>query len=85
MKIWEVRSGRMGIAIVMPAPAGSVEFSPDGRHLLSGSGEQTPRIVQVWDAVSGTVTATVKEKENDGVPDLAEGPRDTNVLRRFCA
>ena len=49
----------------------SVAFSPDGRRIVSGSGDKT---LKVWDATSGQETLTLKG-HTDGVIERGLQPR----------
>jgi WD40 repeat protein len=48
--VWDVETGEM---VAGPfrhnGPVSSVVFSPDGRHIVSGSGD---KIIRIWDAGS---------------------------------
>jgi WD40 repeat protein len=64
----------MRVAIMLSASVGSVEFSPDGQHLLSGSGARSDPIVQVWDAASGKLITAVTQENKRGMFDLVATP-----------
>ena len=58
------------------AVVGSVAFSPDGTHLLSGSPDKT---LKLWDAATGELIRTF-EGHAGGVTSVAFSPDGTRLL-----
>ena len=58
MKVWDAATGKETLTLKGHAKAvNSVAFSPDGRRIVSGSGDNT---VKVWDSVTGQETPEVQ-------------------------
>jgi len=55
----------------------SVAFSPDGRHIVSGSWDMT---IRVWDAETGEVIAGPFEGHDDGVSSVAFSPDGRHIV-----
>jgi WD40 repeat protein len=52
-------------------------FSPDGRHIASGSDDST---VRIWDAVTGTELQTLQGPEDPWVMSVAFSPDSTRII-----
>jgi WD40 repeat protein len=57
VKIWEVSSGRLVSVLQHEQNLRTVEFSPDGKHIATGSRDSTARI---WNIVSGAELARLR-------------------------
>ena len=55
----------------------SVAFSPDGRHIVSGSWDQT---IQVWDAQTGGQVGTPLQGHTDSVNSVAFSPDGRHIV-----
>jgi WD40 repeat protein len=77
--VWDAESGQVvsGPFEGHTSMVTSVAFSPDGKHIVSGSGDQT---VQVWDAESGQVVSGPFEGHTDGVTSVAFSPDGKHIL-----
>ena len=54
----------------------SVAFSPDGKHVVSGSGDKT---IRIWDVQTGRVIASPFEGDTDRVYSIAFSPDGKRV------
>jgi WD40 repeat protein len=52
-RLWEVSTGRLIAALDLKSAAYLARFSPDGRKLLTCSGNGTNHVVSIWDSQSG--------------------------------
>jgi eukaryotic-like serine/threonine-protein kinase len=50
VRVWDARTGEVGLNLPIATEAYAVAFSPDGEYLVTGSANRT---VQVWDARAG--------------------------------
>jgi WD40 repeat protein len=58
IKVWDAQTGRETLTLKkLSGYVRSVSFSPDGKRIVSGSGDKT---LKVWDAQTGQETRTLK-------------------------
>ncbi|TDL13687.1 WD40 repeat-like protein, partial [Rickenella mellea] len=55
----------------------SVAFSPDSKHIVSGSNDKT---IRVWDAETGTVTLGPLEGHTEGISSVAFSPNGKHIV-----
>ncbi|TDL24683.1 WD40 repeat-like protein, partial [Rickenella mellea] len=55
----------------------SVAFSPDGKHIVSGSDDKT---IRVWDAETGTVTLDPLEGHTERISSVAFSPNAKHIV-----
>ena len=69
VKVWDATTGAEVFTLKAPSRPEffAAAFSPDGRHLVTGSGNGA---VQVWDASDGREVGTVAEVLHSGAQDL---------------
>lgn len=73
IRVWNVHSGKQRLELKHPAVAWGLAVSPDGRHILTGSGgqvETSPQALKIapgddnslrlWDAADGTLVREMK-------------------------
>ena len=65
--VWEAQTGFVRFVQTHSEPVTSVAWAPDGRHVVSGSRDQTAR---VWDALSGNLVYTY-DRHSNGVNAVA--------------
>ena len=54
MRVWESTTGKEVARMTHEGPVSAVSFSPDGRFVVSGSGDKTAR---VWESTTGKEVA----------------------------
>jgi WD40 repeat protein len=69
VKIWDTQTGAALLTIPGQAMAGSVSFSPDGKHIANDSRD----IVRIWDANTGQAGLTLRG-HSDSVQHVAYSP-----------
>ena len=55
----------------------SVAYSPDGRHIISGSDDKT---IRIWDAETGAAVGTPLEEHTDCVNSVAYSPDGRHII-----
>ena len=77
-RLWDVKSGREGVHFSPHGSVASARFSPDGKHIVTGSWDNTARI---WNAQSGLAERKLEGGHTQYVNDAAFSPVDpTKVL-----
>jgi len=63
-RVWDVESGKQVATITTEGDyLFAVAFSPDGRHIATGS-DSRPNYVEIWDAATGASVMKIKGHEN---------------------
>jgi WD40 repeat protein len=78
IRIWNFATGNLTGSIRLRDDVGSLDFSPDGRHLVSGSGNSNPTI-RVWDVATGEQTMATRVKYADNTTFNSTGPSQVRV------
>ena len=60
--LWDLKTGQVSLSLnALPYIVNGVDFSPDGKRLLTSSGDGTAK---VWDAAKGTLLLTLEKPNN---------------------
>ncbi len=71
VRLWDLATGKERLAIALPKPAGHnygnvpMTFTPDGKSLISGSGDRINPVTSVWDVVTGRERCHIAESAGD--------------------
>lgn len=61
VSVWDTTSGTVARTLAMPGRVGDVLFTPDGRHLITGSLVNASPLVQFWDVATGQAGLTLQD------------------------
>ena len=73
ISVWDFETGNLTSSMQLADAVGSLDFSQDGRHLVSASGSGDPTI-QVWDVVTGKPTTAMRVKYPGSTTFTSTGP-----------
>jgi WD40 repeat protein len=78
IRIWDFATGRLVRTLRVAEAAGSIDFSRDGRHLVSGSGNGAP-VFQVWDLATGEPAIAMQVRLPREQTRSSTGPKPARV------
>jgi WD40 repeat protein/predicted Ser/Thr protein kinase len=79
IRVWDFETGNPTSSMQLADAVGSLDFSPDGRHLVSASGSGDPTI-QVWDVVTGKPTVAMRVKYLGNTTFTSTGPSPAQAV-----
>ena len=78
LKVWDAQTGQETLTLKGHSDfVSSVGFSPDGKRIVSGSGDKT---LKVWDAQTGKETLTLKGHEGSFVSSVSFSPDGKRIV-----
>jgi WD40 repeat protein len=60
VSIWDVKTGRIVRTMTLAHSPVALDFSPDGHHIVSASGEDGEVVFQVWDAATAKLAVEMR-------------------------